>query len=508
MSTTLAFDIIARDRASSKFNDIGSSAEKSSGKLKAFAKVGALAAAGAAIMVGKALVDMTKAAMEDQAAQVRLATALKNSTGANKQQVAGVEKWITAQGKALGVTDDELRPALSRLAVATGDVGKAQKLAALAMDVSAGTGKSLSTVTEALMKAQNGSLGGLSRLGVATKDAAGETKSLKQITQELATLHGGQAAAQAETTAGKMKRLKLMYDETKESIGAKLIPVATQLADFALTRLAPALSQVGDWIKTKLMPPLQQFAQDMAPKARDVMQKVGEAFNNAKPFLAVVGTLMTNVLLPIFGKFMSLQWAFLGKQIEGLGIALGAVGRAGVVMWNQALQPAFRFMANAIATVLGKLGEMFSAMGSIKGAPAWIGQTGAALTSAAEKAANVAASINKIPTSKTVRIDVWTVRHETKEQQGGTPGFASGTPYAPGGMALVGERGPELVNLPRGSRVHDAQATAAMGVGVGAAAAIDYRRLGREIVAAMQEGAPLVRLENPGHAAYLRGGAR
>lgn len=33
------------------------------------------------------------------------------------------------------------------------------------------------------------------------------------------------------------------------------------------------------------------------------------------------------------------------------------------------------------------------------------------------------------------------------------PGFASGTNYAPGGMALVGEKGPELVNLPRGSQV-------------------------------------------------------
>ncbi|RRQ19914.1 phage tail tape measure protein [Thiohalobacter thiocyanaticus] len=33
------------------------------------------------------------------------------------------------------------------------------------------------------------------------------------------------------------------------------------------------------------------------------------------------------------------------------------------------------------------------------------------------------------------------------------PGFANGTNYAPGGLALVGERGPELVNLPRGSQV-------------------------------------------------------
>ena len=33
------------------------------------------------------------------------------------------------------------------------------------------------------------------------------------------------------------------------------------------------------------------------------------------------------------------------------------------------------------------------------------------------------------------------------------PGFALGTNFAPGGLAIVGERGPELVDLPRGSQV-------------------------------------------------------
>ena len=42
------------------------------------------------------------------------------------------------------------------------------------------------------------------------------------------------------------------------------------------------------------------------------------------------------------------------------------------------------------------------------------------------------------------------------------PGFANGTRFAPGGLALVGERGPELVNLPRGSGVLNAQATRGM----------------------------------------------
>ena len=45
--------------------------------------------------------------------------------------------------------------------------------------------------------------------------------------------------------------------------------------------------------------------------------------------------------------------------------------------------------------------------------------------------------------------------------------FAVGTRNAPGGMALVGERGPELVNLPRGSQVIPAAQTSQMMGGVG-----------------------------------------
>jgi len=41
--------------------------------------------------------------------------------------------------------------------------------------------------------------------------------------------------------------------------------------------------------------------------------------------------------------------------------------------------------------------------------------------------------------------------------------FATGTDFAPGGMAWVGERGPELVNLPRGSQVIPADKSARMG---------------------------------------------
>lgn len=51
------------------------------------------------------------------------------------------------------------------------------------------------------------------------------------------------------------------------------------------------------------------------------------------------------------------------------------------------------------------------------------------------------------------------------------PGFAQGTLFAPGGPALVGEEGPEIVQLPRGARVFDAPATRQM-LGEGEAAPV------------------------------------
>jgi hypothetical protein len=52
-------------------------------------------------------------------------------------------------------------------------------------------------------------------------------------------------------------------------------------------------------------------------------------------------------------------------------------------------------------------------------------------------------------------------------RSGGIGLFANGTNYAPGGLSIVGERGPELVNLPQGSQVFDTNRSARMMAGNG-----------------------------------------
>jgi len=204
---------------------------------KSFAIAGAAAGA-LALKVG---VDSVKAALDDQKAQRRLAIALKNTTGATKKQVAGIEKYITKTSLAYGVTDDELRPAFQKLTQVTKSTTKAQELMTLALDVSAGTGKSVESVSLALSRAYGGNLTGLKKLGIGLDQNTIKTKDSKKAFQELSDTYGGQAQAAADSLEGKMKRLQIALDETKESIGEALLPIVERMATFMTKTGVPAI---------------------------------------------------------------------------------------------------------------------------------------------------------------------------------------------------------------------------------------------------------------------------
>ena len=135
-----------------------------------FAKRAGLAFAAAGAAVGafsvKVGTDAVRAAMEDQKSQALLASTLRNTVGATDAAIASTEQFINSLQREVSVTDDQLRPALATLARATGDVTSAQALLNTALNVSAGTGKDLQTVTLALAKASNGNLGALTKVGI------------------------------------------------------------------------------------------------------------------------------------------------------------------------------------------------------------------------------------------------------------------------------------------------------------------------------------------------------
>jgi len=226
---TLKLSILADvDDLKKKLGEADNAVESNATKIGEFGKKAAAAfavAAAAAVAYGtKLAIDGVKAAIEDEQAQFRLAAALKSATGATDAQIKATEDMILKTSLATGVSDDQLRPALQRLAVSTKDTAEAQKLLTLALDISKGSGKDLEQVANALGKAQDGNTVALGRLGLGISKAELSTLSFTQVQQKLADLYGGAAAANAETFQGKIDRLNVGFKEAKESLGFALLP--------------------------------------------------------------------------------------------------------------------------------------------------------------------------------------------------------------------------------------------------------------------------------------------
>lgn len=198
----------------------GAAKKISSGIGKAFATIGVgLSFA----FIARELEQASKAAVEDAKSQGLLATALKNTTGANNTQISSVEKAISKMSIQAAVADDQLRPAFAQLARATGDVEKSTKLMSLALDVSAGTGKSLDVVVKALSRAvgPDGTTGALERLAPAIKGASDPLAELERL-----------FAGSAEKAANldPYQRLNVALGEISESLGVLVVPLVEAFA--------------------------------------------------------------------------------------------------------------------------------------------------------------------------------------------------------------------------------------------------------------------------------------
>jgi hypothetical protein len=288
--------IVARFVADTKeLTSAGDTATNSAGgSLKSFAgkaavAVGGAFAVGAVVDFGKASV---KAATEDAAAQATLAQTLKNVTGATDSQVASSEKYLGSLSKATAIADDDLRPAYDKLVRGFGNAEAAQKALALATDVSAGTGKDLASVTDAMMKAANGSTGALSKLGIETKDAAGNALTLDQVMGNMSNTFSGQAAVAAETTEGKMKNASIQFGEFQETLGTAVMPLLGQLAEVLNTAVVPVLQVLAGFIAENsgwLLPLAGIIAGVVgALKAWAIIQGILNAVMAANPIVLVV----------------------------------------------------------------------------------------------------------------------------------------------------------------------------------------------------------------------------
>jgi hypothetical protein len=302
--------------------------------------------------VTAAAIDFTKAAAEDEKAANILAGTLKNTTGATDAQTAAVEKWITQTSMATAVADDQLRPALGKLATATGDITKAQDLMAIALNVSAQTGKPLETVTTALAKAQAGSLTALNKLIPGMVDGSDKTLTFADAMAALDEKTKG--AAETAANADPYAKMTIALNETKEAIGAGLLPI--------IQKFTPYLQQAATW------------AQENADKISALMITVGGlaasilAINGAlKVYEGVMGAVKIATTV-----WTGVQWllnvALNANPIGLVVIAITALIAAFVLAYTKVdwfrngVNAAFGAIKTVITNVVGWIGEKVPAV--------------------------------------------------------------------------------------------------------------------------------------------------
>lgn len=340
-------------------NEVEGFGSKMGGFAKKAGAAFAVAGAAAAAYAGVLLVDGVKSAIEDEAAQAKLATTLQNVTGATDAQIKATEDYITQTALANGITDDKLRPSLDRLVRSTKDVEEAQKLQTLALDIAAGTGKDLSAVSEALAKAHDGNLGALKKLGVGIDENIIKSKNFDAATAALAATFEGQATKQAETFQGKMARLTVAFDEAKETVGSyvldaitplistfvdKGIPVIQDVAKNLGETLGPAFSSIFKFIKEELLPILVEWWKflytEVVPAILSVVGPVLEGLKNAFDIIKKSIEDNSEELKP-FIEFLKSLWKFISEYLAPL------------------LGGAFKLALEGIATLIGGLVTAF-----------------------------------------------------------------------------------------------------------------------------------------------------
>lgn len=179
----------------------------------------------AVVNFGKSAV---KAFTDDQKAAVQLSNTIKNLGLAFAD--ADVQKFIEQLSLASGVVDDQLRPAMQKLLQVTGSVATSQKLLKNAIDISAGSGVDLATVSSDLANAYVGNNKGLKKYALGLTNAELKTASFDTVLTAFNKNFSGASAAYLETYAGKIDKLTTAAGEAQEKIGGALIDALMNLS--------------------------------------------------------------------------------------------------------------------------------------------------------------------------------------------------------------------------------------------------------------------------------------
>lgn len=307
-------------------NDLGNKAKGADGKVGGLSSVlkgglaaGASLAAGGVFVLTDFMLEAGKAALEDQQSSDKLANTLKTIPGVTEDAIAANEDWILSMTLATNVADTDLREAVSKLTLATGDLTEAQKLTALAVDVSAGSGKSLKTVTEGLAKAATGNTAALEKQFPWLDKNKDGTLTYKEAVEGLEGAFDGAAEAAADTDP--WTRIKTIWGELKEALGEWILPLINRFSDWFKnpknkdaiqdfidkvgdaatilgTDLVEAIKDAMKWLKDEKN---QKALKDWADGMLGIAEAIGKVIGKTQTLLTWLGKLPGNRILQALG---------------------------------------------------------------------------------------------------------------------------------------------------------------------------------------------------------------
>lgn len=464
----------------------------------AFAHIGAMAvdafssAARGAVDFG---VESLKAAANSEAIVRGLENAAKNAGvfGDKASSIADATKALDAHSKKLGELtgiDDELINQLKTGWLAVPDLAAKgtdgiNKLAEAAADIAKGTGKDISAVAMAFTKVAGDSetaLSKLNRIGIVLSDQQkqtyndildtnGEIAAQDYLLQQLGDKYKGAA----EASANPFERLKVIFENLQETIG---------------TALLPAFEDV--------IPKLQDFIQSMvtSPEFKTFLDDLGTGFENLVTWLPTAYDYLSNLGSAVFPTLQS-AIGTVPAALDFIATSLFGIQSSSA---NVSIDNVSNSMSGLKSTLDGITDTLNQITGAMQGFNSWYDKLPNWLKllmpmnlgtwwDANVKFFHSGANANDWLSSNNVKYGT-----NTGAPRGRLVGQATGGETTRAGLSWVGERGPELLNLPVGAQViplskigGSSGGGATYNISVNAGMGADGAALGEQIVTAIRK---------------------
>ena len=378
-------------------------------------KIGAVG--GVALATGLALQQMASGDVE---AQNKLENAISNTGKAYDDYADRVDGAVESSVR-FGVTDGEVKDALTRLTDATKDPAKALDDLAMAQDLAAAKGISLSDAATMIGKAHNGSAKVFKEFGIEVGKNADGTADYEGALGNLADTLKGRAEANADSFGGKMREIRAWTDNAASSLAEQYGPAIT-MAGAALTGLA-AITEIASAANVK------NAASTVAAKAAQIGSAVATgvataaqwAWNvalNANPigliiiaiaaFVGAILWLWNNVDwfrngVTAAWEAIKTGWTWLWDNAIKPGI--DAFGAAFRWLWNSVLAPVTRFILDGFANLTDGIASFLDALSNIPGFE-WAKDAADKMRAAATQARTLGSNLNDIPDNVPVTISL------------------------------------------------------------------------------------------------------